>query len=74
MRTGSESPRAEVGESVWLGARLVDADAEARSEDRAASDEDAGDESREERGDLSALEAADFRCHLVSFQSGEAVS
>ena len=43
----------------------VDARADARSEDRAAPDEDTGDESREERGDLPALEAADFPAHLM---------
>ena len=43
----------------------VDADAEARAEDRAASDEDAGDEPREERGDFAALEAADLPAHFM---------
>ena len=43
----------------------VDARADARAEDRAASDEDAGDEPREERGDLPALEAADFPAHFM---------
>ena len=48
----------------------VDADTEARAEHRASPDEDAGDEPCEERGDLAALEAADFLCHWTgSFRS-----
>ena len=48
----------------------VDADAHPGAEHRAASsDEDAGDESREERGDLAALETDDLFAHDLPFVS-----
>ena len=48
----------------------VDADAHPGAEHRAASsDEDAGDESREERGDFAALEADDLFAHDLPFVS-----
>ena len=53
----------------------VDADAEARSEDRASDRDRADEHAEEERRPAPGREAADFRCHwTVPFKSGEAVT
>ena len=59
---GRDARRPSLAYSPWAS---VDACADARAEDRASSDEGAGQEPRKERGDLAALEAAEFPAHFM---------